>query len=604
MTPELRIQPTASFKELYASFRLVYSQYIKAGLTAPSQSELRYFLRDLVPLSTCFVALWRKDVVGTASAVVHSMIGLPSGSLFSSEITHLKNQGRVVMESTKFACDASRISLQKREGGRSIIAAELLKMLFAWSEEVGVDDWLILVHPRHVSYYHESLGFQIYSQEVTCKHVTNQPGVLLRLPIDGVLDKTYCLPDVGRQLFSSASVYRQIARGFFQLLEEEAAFLFAVDPTPFSEPTQSECQTLERYFPRFYERLSDFPKSKLFSPLCASQGDEFFELFCAVRPSSSFSFLRRSEKSKDSELQAALEPDALDFSLELQRILLPLSLRAERLGVSISVRLSGDISRVLLIDYRILRRILVSLVNTTVATSPPYAELELSIEATHVNNDFLFLHFQSIGQTSTLPYVCRKYTSLLGGATSLRRLKNGYTQLVVSVPALSLETSKDGLGSDQMALRQRYRDLIRQIQNSGRHILVNDRSSVDRRVIQKILEKHGYSIFVAPDHETTLELHSRESVDVILLEYRLPQLQGDALTQHLRSLDEAKGKRTPLVGLATSSLSQDLQLKEGHDLDTIVSKPLSTSSLLQAVRDPRASKREEKQRSNFSSMLR
>ncbi|MCB0332139.1 MAG: response regulator [Bdellovibrionales bacterium] len=586
--PELRIQPITSFRELYDSFRLVYTQYMQAGLAEATPSELRYFLRDLIPISTCFVALWGNEVVGTASAVVHSLVGLPSGTLFSPQIEQLTRHGRTVMESTKFACNASKVSHSRREGGRSFVAAELLKMLFAWCQEIGVDDWLIVVHPKHVTYYHENLGFQIFSQQVTCKHVSDQPGVLLRLPIDQMMEDCYELPEEGKVFFSSASCYRNVACQFYRLLEEEAAFLFAVDPTPFHQSTAAEDRALESTFPRFFEDAIQLTRGKLFSPLCAAQSDEFFELFSNKSPSPrTFSFFREKDSGSVRFFHESLEPTIEEFRLELQRMFLPLVLRAERFGVNISLRVCEAASRLLMVDYRLLRRVLVPLVNASLAGSTPYAHLEFFVDATQVNGELMFVHLHASGQRTSLPYICRRYTNVLGGLASIHSMKQGYTQLALSIPALCCEPDFNERDYDVKQLTHKYRELIKRIRYSGKNILVSDPNHVDRQVIQKILEKHGYSIFIAPDHESTLELHRRESVDVILLEYRLPYLHEETITRNLRSLDEVKGKRTPLVGLSSSSQSLVLQSKQQNDVDTVISKPLSPSSLLQAIRDPR-----------------
>ncbi|MDP9043458.1 MAG: long-chain N-acyl amino acid synthase [Pseudomonadota bacterium] len=111
--------------------------------------------------------------IGTITIGFDSATGLHVDDLFSDETLQLRRQGRKVCEFTKLAMDSAVRS--KR------VLASLFHVAYIYAHRMmGFDDLLIEVNPRHVRYYHQMLGFEVFGETRLNRRV-NAPAVLMRL---------------------------------------------------------------------------------------------------------------------------------------------------------------------------------------------------------------------------------------------------------------------------------------------------------------------------------------------------------------------------------------------------------------------------------------
>ena len=85
---------------------------------------------------------------------------------------------------------------------------------------------------------------------------------------------------------------------------------------------------------------------------------------------------------------------------------------------------------------------------------------------------------------------------------------------------------------------------------SVRVLLVEDDTSVAQMYRLK-LELDGYQVDVATDGEMAVEMASRDLPDIIVLDFRLPKLDGFGVLEALRA--NAKTKKTRVVILSNYS---------------------------------------------------
>ena len=62
----------------------------------------------------------------------------------------------------------------------------------------------------------------------------------------------------------------------------------------------------------------------------------------------------------------------------------------------------------------------------------------------------------------------------------------------------------------------------------ARILLVDDEVTL-RRTLERALTSFGYEVFTSPDAHTAYSLLGETSVDLVLLDLRMPQMAGDAL---------------------------------------------------------------------------
>jgi DNA-binding response OmpR family regulator len=110
-------------------------------------------------------------------------------------------------------------------------------------------------------------------------------------------------------------------------------------------------------------------------------------------------------------------------------------------------------------------------------------------------------------------------------------------------------------------------------------ILVVDDEPRYIRAIQVNLEASGYEVLTAQDGHTALECAAGEELDLIMLDVRMPGLDGFEVCRRIREFSAA-----PIIML--TALAEDADKVKGLDVgaDDYVTKPFSAEELLARVR--------------------
>ena len=77
-----------------------------------------------------------------------------------------------------------------------------------------------------------------------------------------------------------------------------------------------------------------------------------------------------------------------------------------------------------------------------------------------------------------------------------------------------------------------------------------DDSPTIRKVVCSILEASAFSALPAQDGQEALELLAHEKVDLVLLDFVMPRMNGYQFCRELRAKDELKNLPVVLIGLS------------------------------------------------------
>ena len=96
------------------------------------------------------------------------------------------------------------------------------------------------------------------------------------------------------------------------------------------------------------------------------------------------------------------------------------------------------------------------------------------------------------------------------------------------------------------------------------------------------LEAQGYTVFIAGDGITALEIARREIPQLILLDLTLPKLDGHGVLKSLKS--EEKFRRVPVLVITAQEEIQKLAPTLEEGADSYYVKPLKFDVLLTLIR--------------------
>lgn len=113
-------------------------------------------------------------------------------------------------------------------------------------------------------------------------------------------------------------------------------------------------------------------------------------------------------------------------------------------------------------------------------------------------------------------------------------------------------------------------------------VLFVEDDAMNRRVVEDMLRVVGANMTEAPDAETGLTLIDRGQFNVVLMDLRMPGMDGLTAIQHLRARGDDKAQLPVIV--VTADMAADL-----HDrciaagADDVIRKPIAMGALLNSL---------------------
>jgi two-component system sensor histidine kinase BarA len=117
-----------------------------------------------------------------------------------------------------------------------------------------------------------------------------------------------------------------------------------------------------------------------------------------------------------------------------------------------------------------------------------------------------------------------------------------------------------------------------------KHILVVEDDAVNQAIVCGMLERAGYLSSVAVDGTSALELLSRHSFDLVLMDWQMPDMDGLEVTRRLRAGAVGRiGKIVPIVALTANAFAEDRTACLAAGMNDFLTKPVLASALQATV---------------------
>jgi len=115
----------------------------------------------------------------------------------------------------------------------------------------------------------------------------------------------------------------------------------------------------------------------------------------------------------------------------------------------------------------------------------------------------------------------------------------------------------------------------------ARLLLVED-NQTNRLFAATLLRRQGYSVDLAIDGVEAVEAAASRDFDLILMDLRMPEMDGFEATRRIRRLDGARG-RVPIIALTAHAMAEAKESCLAHGMNGYIAKPLQRRELLGTV---------------------
>jgi CheY-like chemotaxis protein len=114
-------------------------------------------------------------------------------------------------------------------------------------------------------------------------------------------------------------------------------------------------------------------------------------------------------------------------------------------------------------------------------------------------------------------------------------------------------------------------------------VLVAEDNPVHRSLVRSLLEQMGCAVEAVSDGQEALESFASENYDLILMDWRMPRLDGVTATQKIRQTEQNRpgdgDRRVPIIALTAHALPGDRSRCLSAGMDDYLCKPVSRRNL-------------------------
>ena len=189
------------------------------------------------------------------------------------------------------------------------------------------------------------------------------------------------------------------------------------------------------------------------------------------------------------------------------------------------------------------------------------------VEATHVQGSGLGMS------------IVKKLVDLMGGEIEVESdIDAGTTvTLVMKYPVYKGETKEQSSGKKSEQYEYDF---------NGMRVLLCEDHPLNRQIVVQLLKKQGIQIDTAENGKIGLEIfeHSEEGYyHVILMDVRMPVMDGIATARAIRNLDKADALTVPILAMTANAFEEDKKETQQAGMNEHLAKPVEPAKLYQTL---------------------
>ncbi|MBQ4437360.1 response regulator [bacterium] len=195
--------------------------------------------------------------------------------------------------------------------------------------------------------------------------------------------------------------------------------------------------------------------------------------------------------------------------------------------------------------------------------------------------NFVFDNFFQIDSTLKKKYrgaglglaICRNLVDMMGGKISVRsNSPEPGTTFAFLLPLVLPDESWEKVETQYVAVPK---DFL-----AGKSVLCAEDNETNLKFITNILSRRGANIRTASDGKIALGIMEKNDFDIVLLDIRMPVMDGIETIKTIRELEKNGGGYTPVIAVTTYTMKKNRDMIMSNGFDGYLSKPFSEADLM------------------------
>ena len=195
--------------------------------------------------------------------------------------------------------------------------------------------------------------------------------------------------------------------------------------------------------------------------------------------------------------------------------------------------------------------------------------------------NFVFDNFFQIDSTLKKKYrgaglglaICKNLVEMMGGKISVRsNSPEAGTTFAFLLPLIFPDESWEKVETHYEVLPK---DFL-----AGKSVLCVEDNETNLKLITDILRRHGAKVLTASNGKQSLDIMEKNDFDIVLLDIRMPVMDGVETIKNIREVEKSGGGYTPVIAVTTYTMKRSRDMIMSNGFDGYLSKPFSEADLM------------------------
>ncbi|MCH3962317.1 MAG: PAS domain-containing protein [Solobacterium sp.] len=176
--------------------------------------------------------------------------------------------------------------------------------------------------------------------------------------------------------------------------------------------------------------------------------------------------------------------------------------------------------------------------------------------------------------------IAKAIVDLKGGTIACCSEKGKGTEFTIELPLAYADNEEGAVKPSEEQRSLSSYDL------SNIHILVCEDHPLNQKVIQKVLEKANAEVTLADDGKIGSDLFLNspaDAFDLILMDIRMPNMDGYEATRVIRSSQHPRAKTIPIVAMTANAYAEDVKKSLAAGMNKHLAKPIEPKTVYETI---------------------